>query len=110
MIDTLIQYVAQGGVLLGVSAGSILMTPDISTSALRGKSKPIEGETDYSGLNLVNFSFLPHCDDISLLLDKIRKYSQDHQSVVYAAKDSGGIIVNGDNIRWVGDVYKIDER
>jgi dipeptidase E len=110
MMDTLIQYVSQGGVLIGVSAGSILMTPDISTSALRGKSTPIEGETDYSGLNLVNFSFLPHCNDISLILDKIRKYSQDHQSVVYAAKDSGGIIVNDDNIRCIGDVCKIDER
>ena len=34
MLLPLRQYVSHGGVLIGVSAGSILMTPDISTSTL----------------------------------------------------------------------------
>ncbi len=36
MLPVLRDYVVGGGVLIGVSAGAILMTPDISTSALCG--------------------------------------------------------------------------
>ncbi|MFC1953750.1 Type 1 glutamine amidotransferase-like domain-containing protein, partial [Chloroflexota bacterium] len=56
LMDTLTQYVSQGGVLIGVSAGSILMTPDISTSSI-SDDKQMEGESGYKGLNLVDFSF-----------------------------------------------------
>jgi dipeptidase E len=109
MIGTLVQYVSQGGVLIGVSAGSILMTPDITTSSLCG-DETIEGETDFSGLGLVDFSFLPHFGAIPISLEDLKEYSRDKQTVVYAAWDSGGIIVTEDNVNCIGDVVKIDER
>jgi len=79
------QYVKQGGVLIGVSAGSILMTPDISTSTLC-RDEPIEGEIDFSGLNLVDFAFVPHfgSGNMSISIPALQKYSRDHQIVVYA--------------------------
>ncbi len=109
MMDTLVQYVARGGILIGVSAGSILMTPDITTSSLSG-DEIIEGETDFSGMGLVNFAFVPHFGDRPTSLEDIKKFSQDKQLVVYAARDSGGIIVTEDNVNCIGDVSKIDER
>jgi dipeptidase E len=109
MMDTLIQYVDQGGVLIGVSAGSILMTPDISTSELCG-DEVMEGETDFSGLKLVDFSFVPHFGDIPVNLDDLKKYSRDKQMRVYAAKDSGGIVVVDNEVKSIGDVIEIDER
>ena len=109
MMGTLIQYVSQGGVLIGVSAGSILMTPDISTSALCG-DEVMEGETDFSGLALVDFSFVPHFGDIHISLDDLKKYSRDKQMPVYAAKDSGGIVVIENEIKCIGDVIEIDDR
>ncbi len=109
MMDTLVQYVAKGGVLIGVSAGSILMTPDISTSAFC-RDETIEGETDFSGLKLVDFSFVPHFGDSPYNLDEIRKYSHDHKTVVYAVRDSGGIVVIENEVKCIGDVVKVDER
>jgi dipeptidase E len=109
MMDTLIQYVSRGGVLIGVSAGSILMTPDISTSELCG-DEVMEGETDFSGLKLVDFSFVPHFGDIPVNLDDLKKYSRDKQMRVYAAKDSGGIVVVDNEVKSIGDVIEIDER
>lgn len=109
MMDTLVEYVVQGGVLIGVSAGSILMTPDISTSALCG-DEVIEGETDFSGLGLVDFLFVPHFGAIPINLDELKKYSREHQIVVYAAQDSGGIVVIENEVKCIGDVLKIDER
>jgi len=109
MIGTLVQYVAQGGVLIGVSAGSILMTPDITTSSLCG-DEIIEGDTDFSGMGLVDFAFVPHFGDRPTSLEDVKKYSHDKQMIVYAARDSGGIIVTEDNVNCIGDIIKIDER
>ena len=109
MTDTLIRYVDQGGLLIGVSAGSILMTPDISTSALCG-DEVMEGETDYSGMGLVDFLFVPHFGDIPVDMDDLKQYSQDKQMRVYAASDSGGIVIVDDKVKCIGDVIEIDER
>ena len=111
MLVPLRQYVSQGGMLIGVSAGSILMTPDISTSALCG-DEVIAGETDFSALNLVDFTFAPHYGDreMSPSISALQKHSRDHQIVVYACRDSGGIVVTKDDVNCIGDVVKIDER
>ncbi len=109
MIDFLVDYVEKGGVLIGVSAGSILMTPDISTSAVCGDEVP-EGMIDFAGLGLVDFSFLPHFGDIAATLDDIKRYSQEKHTRVYVAKDSGGIVIDGDKVKIIGDVIEVDER
>jgi len=103
MLVRLRRYVEKGGVLIGVSAGAILMTPDISTSALCG-DEPLEGETDLSALNLVDFAFVPHFGEIPSDLVALQTYSQVHQIVVYACRDSGGIIILDDNVKSIGDV------
>lgn len=106
MMDTLVQYVARGGVLIGVSAGSILMTPDISTSTLCGDTL-IAGETDFSGLGLVDFGFAPHFGDKKYDQAVLRKYSREHGTAVYACRDSGGIVVVDDEVKRIGDVIRI---
>jgi len=111
MLETLRQYVRQGGVLIGVSAGSILMSSDISICPLY-INEPIEIETDYASLNLVNFAFAPHygTEKFSTTISALQKYSLEHQIVVYACHDSGGIVVTEDDVKCIGDVVRIDER
>jgi len=106
MMETLAQYVARGGILIGVSAGSILMTPDISTSSICGDEQ-IPGETDFSGLGLVDFSFVPHFGNGSFTIDDLKKYSREKQSVVYAARDNGAIIVIDYEVKCIGDVIRV---
>lgn len=109
MIDKLVRYVADGGILIGVSAGSIPVIPDISTSHICGDDI-LEGMNEYTGLNLVDFSFIPHHDNIPVDLDTLRKYSKEKNTVIYACGDSDGIIVNEDVIRCIGDVTLIHNR
>jgi dipeptidase E len=109
MLLPLRRYVKKGGVLIGVSAGSILMTPDISTSALCG-DEPIEGENDTVALNLVDFAFVPHFGSIPSDLVALREYSRVHRTAVYACRDSDGIVVIDDDVKCVGDVIKIYEK
>jgi dipeptidase E len=106
MTDVLREYVAHGGVLIGVSAGAILMTPDITTSSLCG-DELMPGETDFTGLALVDFAFVPHYGYGSFTLDDVKKYARKKQTVVYAARDTGAIIVNDNKVKCIGDVIKI---
>jgi dipeptidase E len=106
LVDVLIQYVAQGGVLIGVSAGAILMTPDISTSSICG-DELVPGETDFTGLGLVDFSFVPHFGSRAITLSGLRKYAKEKHTVVYAARDSGAIIVTDNKVKCIGNVIRV---
>ena len=106
MLAPLRQYVARDGVLIGVSAGAILMTPDIATAALCG-DEPLEGETDIAALHLVDFAFVPHFGEIPSDLVALQAYSQSRQVDVYACRHGDGIVVEDDQVKCIGDVTAI---
>jgi dipeptidase E len=106
MLAPLRQYAARGGVLIGVSAGAILMTPDIATAALCG-DEPLEGETDLAALHLVDFAFVPHFGEIPCDLVALQAYSRSRQAVLYACRDGDGIVVEDDQVKCIGDVLVI---
>ena len=62
-IDKLLQsHVAKGGVLGGLSAGSIIMTPNIHLAGYPAfdRDENAVGIKNLHGLNLVNFEFFPY--------------------------------------------------
>jgi dipeptidase E len=109
MLDPLRAYVAGGGVLIGVSAGAILITPDISTAALCG-DRPVAGEDDLSALGLVDFGFVPHVGRIPAGQAALRAYARQRQRMVYACPDGSGIVAapGGGEVRCIGQVTVID--
>lgn len=106
MLLPLRQYVAQGGVLVGVSAGAILMTPDIVTAALCG-DEPVEPEMDLSALHLVDFAFVPHLNPGAASLAALQTYSRQHQVTVYGCRDGDGIVVENDQVKCIGDIVVV---
>lgn len=100
-LPELARYAGEGGVLIGVSAGAILMTPGIASAALCGDER-MEGCSDDSGLALVDFHFWPHFgpgpvgDGTSLPAGN-----------VYGCPDGSGIIVDGERIELFGQVRMI---
>jgi dipeptidase E len=108
LIDLLGAYVKDGGILIGISAGSIIMTNDISVAGVGEESdENIIGIEDKIGLGLVDFEFAPHWNGSMEYLELISKYAKDKNKVVYACKDGDGIIINGNDIKLIGDVKRI---
>ncbi len=103
LLERLRDYVARGGLLIGVSAGAIIMSPNIFTAYDCGDDRPSE-PFDHTALGLVDFAFLPHyvpglqqrCQELALKLNR----------TVYACQDGDGIVVTGNEIKLIGDVLE----
>lgn len=95
-------YARGRGVLVGMSAGAILMTPDIRSAAWCGDREDAS-LADTRGLGLVPFSFLPHAgsphEDVPL---PTAAMLAGHPSPLYACPDGSGLVVSGDTIEVFG--------
>ena len=107
LVVPLREYVAKGGILIGTSAGAILMTPEIGTASLCGDAS-LAGEpmADLSALGLVDFGFLPHINQVDSAATLLPEYSRKHHRVIYGCQDGDGIVVNGEQIEYLGDIQK----
>ncbi len=103
LLERLRDFVANGGVLIGVSAGAIIMTPDIFSAYDCGDDRPSE-PFDHTALGLVDFTFMPH--DTSELEIRCQELALELNRTLYACQDGDGIVVNGDEIKLIGDVLE----
>ena len=107
-ISKIHNFVKKGGVLVGASAGSILMTPNINITELDHGHNTAKLK-DMSALNLVDFEFYPHLNwNYDQTLNEIKKYSLISKSIIYGCEDRDGIIVNNDDIQFYGNVLRIE--
>jgi len=105
-LEPLRSYVRSGGVLIGVSAGSIMTAPTIDIA--RFGDEDIVRSKDNSALGLVDFEFAPHWDGSDAYLEKIQAYARSKKKTVFLCKDGDGVIVNKDAIQLIGDVARVE--
>ncbi|MPQ31378.1 peptidase S51 [Clostridium estertheticum] len=107
LVKLLQLYVEQGGILIGISAGSIILSKTIDMAQFGDED--IVGIEDRSSLGIVDFQFMPHwSDDESIKYLKVLKdYSKVKKTTIYACNDGDGIVINGDDIKFIGNVIKI---
>ena len=87
--------------LIGVSAGAIMMTPEISSSRLCGDRR-VRGLDDLSALALVDFDFAPHYSAGRGWTRKLEDHARRSGRTVYGCADGHGIVVDGDRIEFYG--------
>lgn len=103
--NVLINYVNSGGILVGVSAGAIIITQNISIVRFFDE----ECNDIQKGLGLVNFEFIPHWNKYKDKLEEIMEYSKSEKKIIYLCEDIGGIIINDKDITAYGNIIKIDK-
>jgi dipeptidase E len=91
----------QGALLIGASAGAIMMTPTIDVCSLEDENAV--NLSDTSGFGFVDFEFSPHFkeSDGALLLS----YKKDRD--IYLCKDGDGIFCDDGEINLFGEITKI---
>ena len=111
MMKFLVRFVQQGGVLAGLSAGAILMTPNIAMAGVPDFDRdPNEvGIRRLGSLNLVNFEFFPHFVNRPRYTVALRAYSHELMTSVIACPDGSGLVVEGRKLTMVGRAWAFSQ-
>ncbi len=101
------EFVSQGGILTGLSAGAIIMSPCINTAGFPSFDKDENEDKirNLKGLDLVRFEFFPHYRNSQRYDREILSYSKKTNNPIYACPDGNGIIVESDTIKFVDKCY-----
>lgn len=98
------QYLANGGVLIGTSAGSIMCTPSIELAKFGDENEV--GMIDFSGFGFVDFEFNPHFTGEPDECMCLAEYQRTHGCEIYICKDEAGLHVSESRIEVFGSVSK----
>ncbi|MBK24950.1 MAG: hypothetical protein CME70_13205 [Halobacteriovorax sp.] len=104
ILSRLKAFVKNGGVLTGMSAGAILMTPDIKTAGYPKFDCDDNDEKvkNLKAMNIVPFEFFPHYKNSTRYEKELVMQSKKVSTPVYAVPDHSGIVVDGNSMKFVG--------
>lgn len=109
LLEVLKRFAARGGVLAGMSAGAHLLTPHIRLAGY----PPFDCDVNEVGLprrelaavDLVDLEFFPHYRHSPRYRRALAAYSRHERRPLYACRDGSGLIVEGDRVTPLGDVW-----
>ena len=107
MLKLLKEFVSNGGILTGLSAGGIIMTPNISTAGFPDFDKD-DNEvkiSNFKSMNLVKFEFFPHYKNSSRYDKDLIIHSKKINVPIYALPDGSGIVIEDHSIKFHGPCY-----
>lgn len=102
------KFLKRGGVLCGLSAGAIVLTPYVHTASFPHFDRD-ENPWDMknlSAMKLVNFEFYPHYKNSKRYDAELLRHSKKSNLPLYACPDGAGIIVEGDQISFCGKSHQ----
>jgi dipeptidase E len=107
MLQRLKQYALDGGVLTGLSAGAIIMTPNIRTAGFPHFDRDDNeiGLKNEKSLGLVSFEFFPHYRNSKRYDHALAKMSRIMDRPLYASPDGSGIGIDGERITFIGRTH-----
>lgn len=110
LLRLLRDFVKRGGVLMGLSAGAIIMTPTIHSAGYPefDKDENDEGVKNLNSLKLVDFEFFPHYKNSQRYSKELLKQSLNREIRIYASPDEHGIVINGEDREFFGRHWAFD--
>lgn len=95
----------KGKLMIGVSAGAILMSKSIKIAEFIDENEIQLKEFD--GLNLVDLEFLPHWESQETKSQQLLDYSLNREGGIFTCNDAGGIVISGNRIDYFGEINEI---
>ncbi|MCC6711102.1 MAG: Type 1 glutamine amidotransferase-like domain-containing protein [Candidatus Pacebacteria bacterium] len=94
-------FVQNNGVFVGVSAGSIVVTPDISVANIEPADPNEVNMTDFTGLSLINFEVSPHVPEY-VSYEAMDEYSQQTKNKIITIDHDCAVLVSNNQTSIVG--------
>ncbi len=110
LFEELVRFARRGGVVAGLSAGALILTPRIGLAGYPEFDRDTNDvglpRSRWSGLGLIGFEFFPHYRHSRRYRDALSRYSARNGRPVYACRDGSGVVVEGDRFTAHGDVWQ----
>ena len=109
-IGKLQDYARSNHLLIGMSAGSMLMQKDIKNSEIPSydpEPNPV-GDISLESLNLIPFYFFPHYDGDTRFLSEVKEFSNKTKDRCYICTDNDGLYIEGNNVVLKGNTIEIN--
>jgi dipeptidase E len=106
------EHISSGGILIGLSAGSYIMTPTILYTVEYHKQLGnfdvlnIDRLSEFDALGFVDFEVVPHFDHVAKR-KLARKYKKRIKNKLYGMYDGSGIIIDGTEVQFIGRVVEV---
>ena len=100
--DKVREFVNAGKLYLGVSAGTIVLTPSISIASVEPADLNEVGLTDMHGLDLVPYEVSVHSPEI-VPFESVQIYAKNSRNRIYAISDKTAIKVSGNDFEIIGE-------
>ena len=94
------QHLAKGGLIVGVSAGAIVLSPSVNIARIAGDEPESRG--DGTGLGIVPFEFYPHFTGATSEIGNLKTYTRSRECLVYACGNREGLRVSGRDLELFG--------
>lgn len=95
------QYVQNGGVLIGVSAGAMLLTPSIDTAEICGDTNQVN-ISNTKAMGLTEFLYSPHYRGNPKEEAMAKELATKHSRSIYLCRDSDSLIISNGRITTFG--------
>lgn len=96
------EFIGSGKLYFGVSAGSILVTPNIGIAGVGPADENLPGITDLAGLGIADFEVSPHTPELVSYQDT-EEYARENKRKVYAVSDKTAIKLVDRKVEIVGE-------
>jgi len=98
---------ARGKVIAGLSAGAILLTPNIGTASFPSFDcdENFVNLRNFAALQLTPFEFFPHYAQSERYKKALMSASRRTRNPIYAAPDGSGLVVSNGDFRVVGSAH-----
>lgn len=106
-LKRLSRFAKNGGIVAGLSAGALIMTPHIKLAGY----PPHEGDLNevrlknLRGLSFVNFEILPHYQASAKTHSAMLRYSRKSKYPVFAVPDGSGLVIQEMNMTLFGPIF-----
>lgn len=91
LMTLLTTFVEDGGAIVAVSAGAMILTPSIASAALCGDEITDENSA-LSAMNLVNFQFVPHVTQEQLSQSHFKQQLNQLTTACYLCSDNDALL------------------
>jgi dipeptidase E len=100
-------FLKRGGVLCGLSAGAIVLTPHVHTASFPhfDRDENPWHMKNLSAMRLVNFEFFPHYKNSQRYDAELKHHSKKSNLPLYACPNGSGIIIENDGLTFCGKVH-----